>query len=60
MGYEMGGFFGFLVLLLDIWAIIKIAQSNKGALVKFVWIAVVLLLPVLGVIIWYFVGPKGN
>lgn len=59
MGYEVGGVLGFLVLLVDIWAIMKIAASNKGTPTKVVWIIIVLVLPVLGLIIWYFFGPKG-
>jgi len=58
MGYEVGGFLGFLVFILDIWAIIKIAGSSASTLTKFIWIAVVLLLPIVGVIIWYLLGPK--
>ncbi len=59
MGYQLGGFFGFIVLLLSIWAIIKIASSSASTTRKVIWIAVVLLLPLLGLIVWYFVGPKG-
>lgn len=58
MGYEVSGVIGFLVLLLNIWAIIKIAGSTASTLSKVIWIAVVLILPVLGVIVWYFMGPK--
>ncbi len=58
MGYEVSGVIGFLVLLLDIWAIIRIAGSSASTFSKVIWIAVVLILPVLGVIIWYFIGPK--
>ena len=59
MGYELSGILGFLVLLITIWAIIKIASSAASGLSKGIWIAVVLLLPVIGLIIWFFVGPKG-
>ncbi len=58
MGYEVSGVIGFLVLLLNIWAIIKIAGSSASTVSKVIWIAIVLILPVLGVIIWYFMGPK--
>jgi len=58
MGIEISGFLGFLVLLLDIWAILKIAGSNATTLKKVIWIAIVLLLPIVGVILWYFIGPK--
>jgi len=59
LGYELSGILGFLVLLITIWAIIKIASSAASGLSKGIWIAVVLLLPVIGLIIWFFVGPKG-
>lgn len=59
MGYQLGGFFGFIVLLLSIWAIIKIASSGASTTRKVIWITVVLLLPLLGLIVWYFIGPKG-
>jgi len=58
MGYEVGGFIGFLIFLLDIWAIVKIAGSSASTPKKFIWIAVVLLLPVVGLIIWFLIGPK--
>jgi len=28
-------------------------------LAKVAWIAAVLLLPVLGLVVWFFIGPKG-
>jgi len=58
MGIEVGGVLGFLILLLDIWAIVKIFGSSASTLKKVIWIAIVLILPVLGVILWYFIGPK--
>ncbi len=58
MGYEVGGFIGVIIFILDILAIIKVAQSNASTLAKFIWVAVILLLPVLGLIIWYVAGPK--
>ncbi|MCZ4280342.1 PLDc N-terminal domain-containing protein [Kiloniella laminariae] len=57
-GIETGGVFGLLVLIADIWAIVKIFQSTASTGVKVLWIALVLLLPLLGLIIWYFMGPK--
>lgn len=59
MGYEIGGLLGLLLLIINIWAIIKIAQSSASTVSKFVWIVVILLLPVLGLLVWYFIGPKG-
>jgi len=55
---EVGGIFGLLILIADIWAILNIFQSSSGTGKKVIWIALVLLLPLLGVIIWYFAGPR--
>ncbi|MEK6594533.1 MAG: PLDc N-terminal domain-containing protein [Pseudomonadota bacterium] len=60
MGIEVGGIFGLLVLICDIWAIIHIAQSSASAGAKALWIVLVLLLPVLGLIIWFFAGPRSG
>ncbi|HEX6396268.1 MAG TPA: PLDc N-terminal domain-containing protein [Steroidobacteraceae bacterium] len=53
-----GGFFGLLVLIGDIWAIINILQSSASNGKKLLWIVVVLLLPLLGLILWFFLGPR--
>lgn len=59
MGIEIGGLFGLIVLILDVWAIIKTIQSSVGVGAKVVWVVVILLLPVLGFILWLIFGPKG-
>lgn len=56
---EVGGLFGLIILILDVYAIVKVVQSNAGTGVKVVWIIVILLLPVLGLLLWLFLGPKG-
>ena len=58
MGYN--GLWGMLVLAGDIWAIINIAQSGISAEKKLLWILVVLLLPLLGLVLWYFLGPRNR
>ncbi|MBW1686212.1 MAG: PLDc_N domain-containing protein [Deltaproteobacteria bacterium] len=50
--------FSLLILIADIWAIINIIQSNESAGTKALWIVLVLVLPILGLAIWYFAGPK--
>ena len=55
----MEGIIGILVLLADIYAILNIMQSSAGTGSKAIWILLVILLPILGVIVWYFAGPKG-
>jgi len=53
-----GGLFGLLVLIGDIWAIINILQSSATNGNKLLWIVVVVLLPLLGLILWFFLGPR--
>ncbi|MGH8640992.1 MAG: PLDc N-terminal domain-containing protein [Burkholderiales bacterium] len=55
---EVGGFFGLLVLIADVWAIVNIAQSGATTGKKVLWIVLVLVLPVLGVILWFLLGPR--
>lgn len=52
------GLFGLIVLVADVWAIINIFQSGGDTGKKVLWIVLVILLPVLGFILWYFLGPK--
>ena len=47
-----------LILIADVWAILNIFQSSVDTFKKALWIALVLVLPLLGVIIWYFAGPR--
>jgi hypothetical protein len=57
---EVTGIFGLLILLGDIYAILRIAQSSATNGSKAVWILVVLVLPLAGLILWYFLGPGGR
>ncbi len=59
MSMQVNGLFGFILLALDIWAIIRVVQSNADAGVKTLWILLILFLPVLGLILWALLGPKG-
>ena len=60
MNVGFHGIWGLLVLAADIWAIINVAQSSVSNEKKLLWILVVVLLPLLGVILWYFLGPRGK
>lgn len=60
MNFGFGGVFGLIVLIGDVWAIINISQSPVSNEKKLIWIVAVLLLPVLGLILWYFLGPRGR
>ncbi len=52
------GILGIIILILDIYAIVRIAQSGAEPIWKAIWIVVVILLPVLGLILWFLFGPK--
>ena len=56
---QVTGFFGLLLLILDIYAIIKTVQSRASTLGKVLWVVLILLLPLLGFILWLLFGPKG-
>jgi len=58
MGVEVGGIFGLLILIADIWAIVNIAQSGASTGNKVLWIVLVLILPLVGLILWFLLGPR--
>lgn len=58
MEMQITGFFGLLLLIADIWAIVNIVQSRASTGAKVLWIVLILLLPLLGLIIWLFFGPR--
>ena len=60
MDFGVSGIFGILILIADIWAILNIAQSGATMGKKVLWIVLVLLLPLLGLIIWYLAGPRSG
>jgi succinate dehydrogenase/fumarate reductase cytochrome b subunit len=60
MGDAFGGIFGLLILILDIWAIISIVRSDSTSGKKALWVLLIVILPVLGLIIWGIMGPRGN
>lgn len=60
MDIEVGGFLGFIVIVLDIWAIISILKSAATTGAKALWVILILLLPIVGLLIWWFAGPKGS
>ena len=58
MDFQVSGFFGLLILVGDIWAIVSVLGSNAETLHKVLWILLIILLPFLGLIIWFFAGPR--
>jgi hypothetical protein len=57
VGVEVG-LLGLIILVFDVWAILKIAASTASAGAKALWIVLILFLPVLGLILWALFGPK--
>lgn len=56
--FDYHGILGILILVLDIWAIIHIVTSDRSVGHKVLWTLLVLVLPVLGFLIWLFLGPR--
>ena len=55
-----GTLISLVVLVADIWAIIQVFQSREATGTKVLWTVLILLLPIIGLIIWYFAGPRGQ
>jgi succinate dehydrogenase/fumarate reductase cytochrome b subunit len=53
-----GGLWGLLVLIADVWAIVNIVQSGADTGRKVLWAVLVIVLPVLGFVLWLFLGPR--
>ena len=60
MSLNVHSLWGLLVLAADIWGIINVAQSSASNEKKALWIVLIVLLPVVGLILWYFLGPRGG
>lgn len=54
---EFTSILSLIILILDIYAMVMILQSSAKTGAKLIWFLVVLLLPLLGLIIWYVSGP---
>lgn len=55
-----GGLIGLIILALDILAIANIVSSGRSLGSKFLWILFVLVLPLLGMIIYFLIGRKST
>ncbi len=54
------GLLGLIVLIADIYALIKTWGSSASSGAKLLWTLLILLLPVIGFVIWVFAGPRGT
>lgn len=57
---DISGIGGLIILILDVYAIVKLMGSSASTGVKVGWTVAILLLPLLGVILWFLFGPKSN
>jgi hypothetical protein len=55
---EFTGIGGFILLALDIWALISVIGSNETTSKKVIWVLVILFLPLVGFILWLLFGPR--
>jgi hypothetical protein len=54
----MGRLISFIILIIDIIVIVDIVKSNKDTEKKILWIIAVVFLPVVGPILYYFIGRR--
>ena len=60
LNLPFNGLWGLLVLAADIWGIVNVAQSAASNEKKALWIVLIVVLPVVGLILWFFLGPRGG
>ena len=54
----MGSLLGIVIFVADIWAIVKTIQSPITPGNKVLWVVIIVLLPLVGLILWFFLGPR--
>ncbi|MCR4336726.1 MAG: PLDc N-terminal domain-containing protein [Candidatus Omnitrophica bacterium] len=54
----MGGILGLLILVLDIVAIVDVLKSSMDTGKKALWIILILILPVIGMVLYFLIGKK--
>lgn len=57
MFFDYSGIIGLIILALDIWAIVNIIKSGAPDTNKILWVVIVILLPLVGLILWFLMGP---
>lgn len=54
----MGGILGLFVLVLDIIAIVDALKSSMDTGKKALWVILILILPVIGMVLYFLIGKK--
>jgi ABC-type molybdate transport system permease subunit len=60
MIYSTYSLFGLLVLVLDIIAIASVLTGRSSVERKVLWTVLVLILPVVGMVLYYLIGKNGS
>ncbi len=58
MQNPFGGICGLIILILDVIAIVEVINSSRSTGEKVLWCALIFFLPVLGLILYHFIGKK--
>jgi hypothetical protein len=59
MGIEVTGILGLILLIADVYAIVKTVQSGATTGVKVAWVVAIIIFPFLGFVAWLIFGPRG-
>ena len=51
---------GAIILLLDIFAIVSVLLGSSEVLRKLLWIAIIILLPVIGMVLYFLIGRNAT
>jgi hypothetical protein len=55
--FSISGIGSLIILVAAIYAIVMVVQSRAKDMEKVLWVVVILILPLIGVVAWYFLGP---
>jgi len=54
----MGAVLGLIILVLDIVALVDVLKSSMDTSKKALWIVLILILPVVGMVLYFLIGKK--
>ena len=54
---DIGSLFGVILLIADIWAIVKTVECSATTGIKVLWVVLIVMLPLIGLVMWFFMGP---
>jgi len=54
----MGKLIGLVILIADVFTILDCIKSNKSTGTKALWVVLILVLPLVGLVLYYVVGKK--